>query len=93
MNKHSEPLFQKSNFSPLGMINFSNIFITSPETFQFVIRSRGERTTDFFRFVTILPIWLLSDRTNSINFHLRWLDTVFKQLSYSILIAFNFRAV
>ena len=24
---------------------------------------------------------------------LRWLDTVFKKLSYSLLIAFNFRAV
>ena len=78
MNKHSEPLFQKSNFSPLGMINFSNIFITSPETFQFVIRSRGERTTDFFRFVTILPIWLLSDRTNSINFHLNKFSFFYK---------------
>ena len=63
MNKHSEPLFQKSNFSPPGMINFSNIFITSPKTFQFVIRSRGERNTDFVRFVTILPIFALSDRT------------------------------
>ena len=26
-------------------------------------------------------------------FPLRWLDTVFKKLSYSLLIAFNFRAV
>ena len=57
MNKHSEPLFQKSNFSPPGMINFSNIFITPPKTFQFVLRSRGERNTDFVRFVTILPIF------------------------------------
>ena len=37
MNKHSEPLFQKSNFSPSGMINFSTIFITPPKTFQFVL--------------------------------------------------------
>ena len=57
MNKHSEPLFQKSNFSPPGMINFSNIFITPPKTFQFVLRSREERSTDFVRFVTILPIF------------------------------------
>ena len=57
MNKHSEPLFQKSNFAPPGMINFSNIFITPPKTFQFVLRSRGERNTDFVRFVTILPIF------------------------------------
>ena len=53
MNKHSEPLFQKSNFLPPGMINFSNIFITPPKTFQFVFRSRGERNTDFVR----LPIF------------------------------------
>ena len=60
MNKHSEPLFQKSNFSPPpppGRIKFSNIFITSPKTFQFVIRSRAERNTDFVRFVTILPMF------------------------------------
>ena len=57
MNKHSEPLFQKSNFSPPGMINFSNILITPPKTFQFVLRSREERNTDFVRFVTILPIF------------------------------------
>ena len=57
MNKHSELLFQKSNFSPPGMINFSNIFITPPKRFQFVLRSRGERNTDFVRFITILPIF------------------------------------
>ena len=34
MNEHSEPLFQKSNFSPPGMINFSNFFVTVPKTFQ-----------------------------------------------------------
>ena len=57
MNKHLEPLFQESNFSPPGMINFSNIFITHPKTFQFALRSRGERNTDFVRFVMILPIF------------------------------------
>ena len=58
MNNHSEPLFQKSNFSPPGMKNFSNIFITPPKTFQFVLRGRRrERNTDFVRFVTILPIF------------------------------------
>ena len=68
MNKHSEPLFQKSNFlpPPPGMINFSNIFITSPKTFQFAIRSRGERNSwqdrDKADKVSISEI-LLSDRT------------------------------
>ena len=62
MNNHSEPLFQKSNFSPPGMKNFSNIFITPPKTFQFVLRSRGERNTDFVRFVTILPIFAAKRR-------------------------------
>ena len=57
MNKHSEPLFQKSNFSPPEMINFSYTFITPPKTFQFVLRGRGDRNTDFVRFVTILPIF------------------------------------
>ena len=62
MNKHSEPLFQNPRddifiISPPEMINFSNILITPPKTFQFVLRSRGERNTDFVRFVTILPIF------------------------------------
>ena len=54
MNKHSEPLFQKSNFWLPGMINFLNIFITPSKTFKFVLRSRRERNTDF---VTILPMF------------------------------------
>ena len=56
MNKYSELLFQKSNFSPPGMINFSNIFITSPKTFNLSLGVAGkEILTD--RFVTILPIF------------------------------------
>ena len=55
MNKHPEPLFQKRTFSPPGRINFANIFITPPKTFQFDFG--GERNTDFVRFVQILPIF------------------------------------
>ena len=66
MNKHSEPLFKKSNFSPPGMINFSNILITRPKTFQFALRSRGERNTNFVRFVTILPIFA-AERPDYLN--------------------------
>ena len=42
MNKHSESLFQKSNFSPPGMINFSNIFITPPKTFHLALGVAGK---------------------------------------------------
>ena len=58
MNKHSELLFQKSNFSPPPrVINFSNLFITPPKNISTVLRSRGERNTDFVSFVMILPIF------------------------------------
>ena len=76
MNKHSEPLLQKSNFSPPGMINFSNIFISLPKTFQFVLRSRRERNADFVRFVTILPIFAAKRPDYLIFFYLRpWIST------------------
>ena len=72
MNKHSEPLFQKSNFSPPGMINFSNIFIASPKTFQFAIRSRGERNSwqdrDKVGKVSISEILTLSALSRSCQF-------------------------
>ena len=70
MNKHVEPLFQKSNFSPPGMINFSNIFITPPKTFEFFLRSRGERNIDFVRFVLILAIFA-AKRPDYSNLHPR----------------------
>ena len=57
MNKHSGPLLQKSNFSPPGMINFSNFFISPPKTFQLILGVAGKRNTDFVLFVTILPIF------------------------------------
>ena len=61
VNKHLGPLFQKSNVSPPPppprMINFSNFFITPPETFQLSLGVAGIRNTDFVRFVTILPIF------------------------------------
>ena len=63
MNKHSEPLFQKSNVSPPGMINFSNIFITPPKTFQFDLGVAGKEIltlSALYRSCQFLP---LSDRT------------------------------
>ena len=55
MNKHSGPLFQKSNFSalPPRMTNFSNFFITPPKTFQVSLEVAGKRNTDFVSFVTL----------------------------------------
>ena len=64
MNKHSEPLFQKSNVSPPGMINFSNIFITPPKTFQFDLGVAGKEIltlSALYRSCQFLP---LSDRTS-----------------------------
>ena len=63
MNKHSELLFQKSNFSPPGVINFSNFFITPPETFQLslgVARKEILTLSALSRSCQFLP---LSDRT------------------------------
>ena len=58
MNKHSGPLFQKSNFShPPPDDKFSNFFITPPKTFQLSLGVAGKRNTDFVSFVTILPIF------------------------------------
>ena len=57
MSKHSGPLFEKRNFSPPGMINFSNFFITPPKTFHLSLGVAGKRNTDFVSFVTILPIF------------------------------------
>ena len=64
MNKHPEPLFQKRNFSPPGMINFANIFITPPKTFQFDLGVAGKEIltlSALYRSCQFLP---LSDRTN-----------------------------
>ena len=55
MNKRSEPLFQKSTFSPPGSDTFLNFFITPPKTFQLSLGVAGN--TDFVSFVTILPIF------------------------------------
>ena len=65
MNKYSEPLFQKSYFSPPGMINFSNIFITSPKTFNLSLGVAGKEIltlSALYRSCQFLP---LSDRTIS----------------------------
>ena len=66
MNKHSEPLFQKRNFSPLGMTNFATIFITPPKTFQFDLGVVGKEIltlSALYRSCKFLP---LSDWTNII---------------------------
>ena len=64
MNKHPEPLFQKRNFPPPpGMINFVNIFITPPKTFQFDLGVAGKEIltlSALYRSCQFLP---LSDRT------------------------------
>ena len=63
MNKHPEPLFQKRNFRPPGMINFVNIFITPPKTFQFDLGVAGKEIltlSALYRSSQFLP---LSDRT------------------------------
>ena len=57
MNKLSEPLFQRNNFSLPGMINFSNFFITLSKTSQLSLGVAGKENTDFVSFVTILPIF------------------------------------
>ena len=57
MSKRSEPLFQKSNFSPPWSDKFLNFFITPPKTFQLSLGVAGKENTDFVSFVTILPIF------------------------------------
>ena len=63
MNKHPEPLFQKRNSPPPGMINFVNIFITPTKTFQFDLGVVGKEIltlSALYRSCQFLP---LSDRT------------------------------
>ena len=57
MNQRSEPLFQKSTFSPAGSDKFLNFFITPPKAFQLSLGVAGKENTDFVSFVTILPIF------------------------------------
>ena len=69
MNKHPEPLFQKRTFSPPGRINFANIFITPPKTFQFDLGVAGKEIltlSALYRSCQFLP---LSDRT-------KWRDSL-----------------
>ena len=63
MNKYSEPLFQKSNFSPPGMINFSNIFITSPKTFNLSLGVAGKEILTLSALSRSCQFLPLSDRT------------------------------
>ena len=63
MNKHPEPLFQKRTFSLPGRINFANIFIAPPKTFQFDLGVAGKEIltlSALYRSCQFLP---LSDRT------------------------------
>ena len=57
MNKRSESLFQKRNFSLPGSDKFLNFFSTAPKTFQLSLGVAGKENTDFVSFVTILPIF------------------------------------
>ena len=56
MNKHLEPLFKKSNFSPPGRDKFFELLLYTPKNLSIFLKSCGERNTDFVSFVTILPI-------------------------------------
>ena len=63
MSKNPKPLFQKRNSPPPGMINFVNIFITPPKTFQFDLGVAGKEIlplSALYRSCQFLP---LSDRT------------------------------
>ena len=57
VNKHSEQLFQKIYFSPPGSDKFFEFFHYTPKNISIVIRNRGERSTNFVSFVTILPVF------------------------------------
>ena len=59
VNKHSGPLFQKSNFSPPppGDDKFFELLHYTPKTFHLYLGVAGKTNTDFVRFVTILPIF------------------------------------
>ena len=62
MNKHPEPLFQKRNFPPPPPPpppgdKFCEYLHYTPKNISIGLRSRGERNTDFVRFVQILPIF------------------------------------
>ena len=57
MNKHPEPLFQKRNFPPPRDDKFCEYLHYTPKNISIWLRSRGERNTDFVRFVQILPIF------------------------------------
>ena len=64
MNKHSEPLFQKSNFSPPGMMNFSNIFITPPQKhFNLSLGVAGKEILTLSALSRSCQFLPLSDRT------------------------------
>ena len=62
MNKHSEPLFQKSNVSPPGMIKFSN-FITPSKTFQLSLGVAGKEILTLSALSRSCQFLPLSDRT------------------------------
>ena len=57
MNKHPEPLFQKRNSPPPRDGKFCEYLHYTPKNISIWLRSRGERNTDFVRFVQILPIF------------------------------------
>ena len=55
----------KNGTSPPPDDKFCEYLHYTPKNISIWLRSRGERNTDFVRFVQILPILPLSDRTNT----------------------------
>ena len=64
MNKNSEPLFQKSNFSPPGSDTFFELFITPPKTFQLSLGVAGKEILTLSALSRSCQFLPLSDRTN-----------------------------
>ena len=58
MNKHSEPLFQKSNFSLPGSNMFFELLHYTPKNISIVLSGRGERNMTLSALSrSILPIF------------------------------------
>ena len=84
MNKRSEPLFQKSNFSLPGSDKFLNFFITPPKTFQLSLGVAWKENSDFVGFVTSLSIFAAKrpDYISVVTFYSDSLDVLWWVRSY-----------
>ena len=95
MNKHPEPLFQKRTFSPPGRINFANIFITPPKTFQFDLGVAGKEIltlSALYRSCQFLPLsdWTIMGFTSNkceytLHFKFTRLQHINKLLNWEIV--------